>query len=150
MKVLSLFASASLAVSNVGGIDPPHLPHFDDYGVTAAAVAHPARVKLVTARDRKYAAALREAAAKPDFAGQYTLASWGCGASCVIVAAIDRVDGSVHWFPATVCCWRLAITEPLQYRSNSRLVIVHGRLNEVGDDGDHRFVLNHGRFAAIP
>ncbi len=81
---------------------------------------------------------LREAATHaPDFAGHYILATAGSGASCVMAAAIDANDGTVVWFPFTVCCWPLDITEPLEYKPDSRLLIVHGKRNEKGSGGTH-------------
>lgn len=35
-------------------------------------------------------------AKKPDFAGSYSVALWGCGASCVTYAMIDRRNGKVY------------------------------------------------------
>lgn len=123
---------------------------FDKYSEKVENSSRSVKVRIVTAKDRKYASVLREAAsAKADFAGHYILASWGCGASCVVSAAIDTKDGSVHWFPYTVCCWRIDITEPLEYKVNSKLLITHGKLNETGKDDDRYFEFLNGRFGLL-
>jgi hypothetical protein len=92
-----------------------------------------AAVRLEDPKSRRFATMLREGAAhQENFAGHYTLASWGCGASCVMTAAIDAKTGAVAWLPFTVCCWSLDVTEPLEYRLDSRLLIVHGSRDEHG------------------
>ena len=114
-----------------------------------AAVTHIARrppLQFRSALSRRYRTDLQEAAAGPvNFAGHYVLTSIGCGAGCVQVAAIDAGAGTVTWLPPTVCCWPLAMTEPLEYRRDSRLLIVHGALNEKGS-GVHAFVFDGRRF----
>ena len=122
---------------------------------SAAFVSYPAQFVSVARRSplqfrstlsRRYRTDLQEAATGPvNFAGHYVLASIGCGAGCVQVAAIDAGAGSVTWLPPTVCCWPMAMTEPLEYRRDSRLLIVHGALNEKVS-GSYAFVFNGRRF----
>ena len=116
-----------------------------------AAVTHVARrpsLQFRSALSRRYRTDLEKAATGPvNFAGHYVLTSIGCGAGCVQVAAIDAGAGTVTWLPPTVCCWPLAMTEPLEYRRDSRLLIVHGALNEQGS-GVHAFVFDGRRFVA--
>ena len=76
------------------------------------------------------------------------LAQIGCGASCIEVAAIDKVSGRVVWFPATICCWPLAVREPLTYRRDSRLLLVAGELDETGTAASRAFVFDGVRFDA--
>lgn len=94
---------------------------------------------------------LRAAAKRtPDFAGHYILASWGCGASCVMAAAIDTRSGVVTWFPFTVCCWDIEVTNPLEFRLDSHLLIVHGSLNEQGAGSDvHFYDFQNARFRLL-
>ena len=108
-------------------------PTFHDFSVARERVAHPARVQLADAKDKQYATRLREFAGRPpNFAGHFVLASWGCGASCVITAAINSQTGEVAWLPFTVCCWDANVPKPLDFRADSRLLIVHGSRNESG------------------
>ena len=85
---------------------------------------------------------------KPNFAGHYVLTSWGCGASCTMSAAIDTGTGTVSWLPFTVCCWAPEIAEPLQFRADSRLLIVHGSRNEHGG-GVHYYTIEGGQFSEL-
>ena len=84
-------------------------------------------------RARRYRTVLRRAASGgPDFAGHYTLARIGCGASCVEIAVIDAVDGAVY-FPRglRMVQWAGWWHEPhgLDHRLSSRLVKVYGLAN---------------------
>ena len=65
-----------------------------------------------------------------------------------MAAAIDRRTGKVVWLPFTVCCWPMTITEPLEYRLESTLLIVHGKSDEKGDSGTHYYRLAGSRFVA--
>ncbi len=92
----------------------------------------------------------RQAHGPVDFAGRYTLVTIGCGAECLMLGAVDRWSGRVAQVAPTVCCWPDAVSEPLRYRMDSRLLVVQGRLDEAGAAGIHRFVLRHGRFTRLP
>lgn len=108
-----------------------------------------ARLQIVSAKDRKYATRLHQLSGqKPNFAGHYTLVSWGCGASCVMGAAIDAESGKVTWLPFTICCWDLSVTEPLEFRRNSRLLIAHGSRNESGS-GDYYYQIDSDGFVLV-
>ena len=85
----------------------------------------------------------------PNFAGHFALASWGCGASCIMAAAIDGDTGAVTWLPFTVCCWETEIIEPLEFQPNSRLLIVHGQRDERGAGGTHFYRFTGTRFEAL-
>ncbi len=121
-------------------------PTFTDYPAPPEHLQTTHKALIRTPQSRRYATMLREAVTHPpDFAGHYILATVGCGASCVLAAAIDAKDGTVVWLPFTVCCWPLDITEPLEYKRNSRLLIVHGQRNEKGSNGSHVYALDPGK-----
>ena len=121
---------------------------FSSYPAAVTRVARRSPLQFRSALSRRYRSDLQEAATGPvNFAGHYVLTSIGCGAGCVQVAAIDAGAGSVTWLTQTVCCWPLAMTEPLEYRRDSRLLIVHGALHEKGS-GVHAFVFDRRRFLA--
>jgi hypothetical protein len=41
---------------------------------------------------------IRKAAKRgPNFAGHYTVTSWGCGTGCIQAVIIDELDGTVYW-----------------------------------------------------
>ena len=112
---------------------------------------------VLRARDMDYRTRLREAAAqKPDFAGHYVLASWGCGTECVMGAAIDVRSGRVTWLPGTLCCWYpdafadASEAEPLRFRLDSRLLILTGARNERnGDLAEHHYLIDGNRFVHL-
>lgn len=89
------------------------------------------RLKLSDPQARRYASVLQEGAAQPiNFAGHYILTTWGCGAGCLMAAAIDARSGRVVMLPFTVSDWPLTVSEPLSYRENSCLLGVQGRRDE--------------------
>jgi hypothetical protein len=108
-------------------------PRFDDFPASNLFKGKPAKAVIVSSKDREFAARLREISGrKINSAGHYTLASWGCGASCISTVAIDARTGHVVWLPFTVCCWALEVSEPIEFRRDSRLIVVHGSRNEAG------------------
>jgi hypothetical protein len=65
-------------------------------------------------------------------------------------AAIDARTGAVAWLPFTVCCWNIDVKTPLEYRRDSRMLIVHGSRDEQGPGGDtHYYAFDGQRFAPL-
>jgi hypothetical protein len=129
MRIPLIAATLLLSVAAHAGAPPA----YDSYAVAPDIPVRSAPVRLDSAESKRYAAMLREGARqKANFAGHYVLTSWGCGASCTMSAAIDAKTGTVAWLPFTVCCWDLDITEPLEFKIDSRLLVVHGSRNEKG------------------
>lgn len=95
------------------------LPRFEDFRADAGFTGTPAA--LVTAGStlaRTYRTRLREGAAKgPNFAGHFTLVSWGCGASCQDWAVVDARTGQVSE-------WMIRTTVGAEFRRESRLLLV--------------------------
>lgn len=125
-------------------------PRFSDFTVPVVRTRHKATVQISGLRSHQYAAMLRDAVTKPEnFAGHYILDTFGCGASCVVSAAIDKRTGVVTWLPFTVCCWSLDRQEPLDFKLTSKLLVVHGRRDEKGGIGPHYFSFNGRRFSLV-
>jgi hypothetical protein len=65
-----------------------------------------------------------------NFAGHYTIAEWGCGMGCAMMAVIDRISGKVYYsqkffpFDADDGHWGI------RYRKDSRLILVNSYLLE--------------------
>jgi hypothetical protein len=78
---------------------PPQAPHFEAYAVPAEHIAKPAPVDLGKDRDaRRFRTTLRDGAAEgPNFAGHYTVTSWGCGSACLQWAIIDAKTGKIFF-----------------------------------------------------
>ena len=103
------------------------------------------------ARSRRFRSALADAAdGEVDFAGRYIVAEIGCGAGCIDVAAINAATGAVVWLPTSVSGWPKSHPDPLEYRTDSRMLRVYGRLAERGSLGPHAFVFDGRRFTAVP
>lgn len=99
----------------------------------------------LSAPDAKaYRTRLRDAVrGTANFAGHYSLATWGCGTSCAMGAVVDRLNGHVAFLPS-VCCtehWSDNF-EPIVWRPNSRLIVMSGKINEEGPDVVHYFTLD--------
>ncbi|MES2129166.1 MAG: hypothetical protein V4463_18010 [Pseudomonadota bacterium] len=109
---------------------------------------HP--VRLLSKQDKEFQTALADAASRSaNFAGHYVLTTIGCGASCVLVAAIDATSGRVAWLPFNLCCWDPALTAPVLFRLDSDLIIVHGQRNEAGGAGPHYYRLTKNHFVQV-
>lgn len=107
-----------------------------------------ATVRLDTPEAKDYKTALQDAArGKPDFAGHFVLATWGCGQQCQYGAAIDLKTGAVTFLPGTICCSEEKVL--VSYRADSSLLVLGGLLNEDGKDSYHFFVLKDGTFNAV-
>jgi hypothetical protein len=120
----------------------PEASRFDDFPVPAAEQfkGKPAAVKLTSAQARRYRTMIREGAREgSNFAGHYTIVQWGCGAGCVQFAVVDAKTGAVFMPPfyvgprAFVEGQTGEPEEPLQFRVDSRLLIVSGSRNEKGE-----------------
>lgn len=99
-----------------------------------------------------YRTALRSAAKRgPNFAGRYTIAHIGCGASTVCVAISDAQTGAVY-FPTELQSATALMVDPvgtnfeiLNYRPYSRLLIVVGSPNEDSKKAGISYYLWDGR-----
>ncbi|MFM0646936.1 hypothetical protein PQR14_21645 [Paraburkholderia bryophila] len=144
---LALFVLAMCGIGRTFADEP--LPRFDAFPVENVFNGQPAKVKIISARDRKFATRLRQLSGqKPNYAGHYTLASWGCGASCIMTVAIDAKTGGVIWLPFTVCCWDVDVNEPIEFRRDSSLIVVHGSRNETGG-GTYYYRLEGSEFVLV-
>ena len=144
MKIYFALAFIFAASSSIASAAPT----FEDYP-SQDFTGKAAKIRLHDAQSKKFASVLTQAARRPpDFAGRYVLASWGCGASCIMTAAIDSATGAVAWLPFTVCCWEQDVDTPLEYQKKSHLLIVHGSRNEVGG-GVHYYKFDGKNFILI-
>jgi hypothetical protein len=146
-KTLGKPASALLLVTLLccpaAGVRPGQgkLPTFKDFPVSPRYRGKPAPVRLVTQQARMYRTVLREGARHgPNFAGHYTIVTWGCGTSCLEFAIVDARTGNVYFPPFDVAFGsnlkqeRLQRSdEPLQFHTHSRLLIVTGSRSERGE-----------------
>jgi hypothetical protein len=144
----SSLAAAALALALLSnfaiGAETASEPRFDAFAATAEPDIKPARVKIASAKSREFASELRAAQSqKPNFAGYFIFAEFGCGASCVMSAAIDAKTGAVAWLPFTVCC--SDVDEPIEFKLDRRLLKIRGSRNEKGS-GTYFYVFDAKRF----
>ena len=139
--VLAIYSSPLLAGSDT--------PAFEDYQVAVATSQKASNLKLSTKESRRYASQLRYAAKQSmNFAGHYILASWGCGAGCVMGGVIDVKSGHVVMLPFTVSDWPLDVTEPLSFKKDSRLLVVQGSRNEQ-NPGTYYYRFDGNKFSLL-
>ncbi|MBA3765558.1 MAG: hypothetical protein H0W99_00960 [Acidobacteria bacterium] len=129
------------------------VPQFNDFQVKEQYRGKP-HALVLSGDARMFRTRLREAAkGKPNFAGHYIVATWGCGSACVMGAVIDVKTGRVYMLPATLCCWTAMVDDqfnPVEFRLNSRLIIFSGARNErEGDAGAHYYKFENNRFVFL-
>jgi len=118
-------------------------------------------------RSRMYRTQLREwAREKPNFAGHYILATWGCGTGCTQIAIIDAVTGKVFHPPGvrsnqidgvdenllvdTPSSPRRSDFGALHYSVDSRLLVLFGTPEQQPQDrGISYFVWDQDHFTRI-
>jgi hypothetical protein len=123
ISIIFLFAASSIFAQSA-------LPQFGTYPVTEIFKGKPAAPDFKTDPDAKRFVTLIQDGAKkgPNFAGHYTLISWGCGTMCQSFIIIDSVNGKIYPSPFTtetgVC-----------YRLDSSLLILNPITPDVVEDG---------------
>lgn len=126
------------------------VPQFREYsvGVYSGSVRAP---NLSSHPDaRTYRTRLSNAARGPvNFAGEYILASWGCGANCLMGAVINARTGRVIFLPHTVCCWDVDKDNPIDYQAGSNLIVFTGLLDEEDPMATHYYEFSGGQFRFI-
>jgi len=145
MRMIVLIAVAGTLLTPVGLARATNqksggkTPGFADFPAGDRFSGKPAALKISTPQARKYRTMLRDSVKDGvNFAGHYIVGQWGCGGGCVQFAIIDAKTGDV-FFPAfSVSVVAGAeekmdeIPEPLQFKPDSRLLVVTGARNEKG------------------
>ena len=145
MKAWMLLALASVLAAPAVA----QLPSHGAYPVQVQGFAAPVVPLIEDANLRELEPVLREAlSGAPDFAGDQVLVQWGCGSDCLRLLAADRGSGRLVVLPAVACCWE-GEGEMLDYRVDSRLLVLNGRLDIARDHGRHYFVFEGGRFVPM-
>lgn len=133
MKVLFLLIALALPCL------AQSVPRYKDYPAEAFSGVRVAP-KIATERAKQFRAQIIEGAQKPpNFAGHFRIIGWGCGSSCVQFAIVDIQSGAVY-MPDFYVAHGSALTqeklredEPLQFKANSKLLVVVGSRNEKGE-----------------
>ena len=94
------------------------LPQFSDFSVSDTGAITPALINFDNdTLARRFRTVLREGARRgPNFAGHFTIVTWGCGSSCQMTAVVDARTGHVFqpWIQTMIRA---------DYRQNSMLFI---------------------------
>ena len=112
------------------------LPRYEDFPVSKIFKGKPAQPLIAgNPQARTFRTRLREGAPKgPNFAGHYTIVTWGCGSSCQQLAIVDAQTGRVYFPKALSTAVYSMMNSPdeagLKYRLNSRLLVLVGWPNE--------------------
>ncbi len=125
----------SLAIAGASPQAQTNLPRFDDYPAGEEFTGKPVAPVLSTAEARRYRTIIRRhAAAGPNFAGNYSIAVWGCGSTCVGFAVVDARNGKVHFHPEVRRAMQVAyqVESVLQFRLDSRLLVIAGETEGPG------------------
>lgn len=104
------------------------VPVFSDYPAGEVFAGKPAPVDLTSdANAPTFRTRLRRGASEgPNFAGHYTIVSWGCGTDCQVTAVVDARNGRVTFAPFTAF-------SGTAFRRESRLLIENPRPQDVGE-----------------
>jgi hypothetical protein len=148
--VLSIAAAATAPTLPRG----QHPPQFAAYPAPATYTGRCLLPKLVPQTPAwQFRTRIREVARqRPNFAGHYVLATWGCGAECVSYVIVDTTSGQVYFDDLTICCWGMDVADsfqPVDFRLTSRLIIFNGLLREVGNSGPHYYKFQDGHLLAL-
>jgi hypothetical protein len=125
----------STAAPCISGEADTAKPTFSDFTVAEHFKGKPAPVNLSgDPKAKTYRTMLREGARRgPNFAGHFTIVIWGCGSSCQQFAIVDAVTGKVYFsreVPYVSFGDREGEPYGLDFREDSRLIAVYGRIKE--------------------
>ncbi|GJI88145.1 MULTISPECIES: hypothetical protein [Duganella] len=152
MKILSTLAAATilLAPPQASGAADASPPQFSSHQVSDIYSGPTAKPRLLTKKDREFGSRLREAAAQHvNFAGHFVVATWGCGASCVMGAILDARSGKVTWLPFIICCGDYDSAMPVDFRPDSALIVFKGMRNEQGPGGTYYYVYERDKLKLL-
>ncbi len=132
------------------------LPRFESYPVRTFFNGRKARLKINGAH-RLFKTRIREGyQAAPVFAGRFIVATWGCGAPWFNGVLLDPTSGRVtDAFHAESFSPHVGFPcgpiEPMQYKLNSRLMIIYGEVKAGGIayTGVGYFVVRNGKLTPL-
>jgi hypothetical protein len=115
------------------------LPRYEDFPVPKVFKGKPAQPLISgNPQARTFRTRLREGALKgPNFAGHYTIVTWGCGTACQQLSIIDAQTGRVY-FPKALSTLTYNLVENMdeagiKYRLNSKLLVLVGSPGEAAE-----------------
>lgn len=130
---------------------PSTLPKFEDYHTSETIKSKPAPAKPKSPDAKQFRTAIKKGAKEgPNFAGRYTIVTWGCGTACVMFAIVDARSGAVFMAPFTVSMGAHLNQEEdlIDYRPDSKLLVITGDLNEE-EYGKYYYVWDKGQLTLL-
>lgn len=120
------------------------VPKFEDFKIENIFIGKTHSVSLHNnPRARMFRTALRNGVKEGvNFAGHYTVVIWGCGTSCQSFAIVDQINGRVYFTKELLLVSYADYWEKdygLNYRPDSRLLVVNGRPDEDKDKGRYYY-----------
>jgi len=123
---------------------PVDAPRFEDYPVEVFAGKNAKPALNSSPESRLFRTRLKEwSASKPNFAGNFILATWGCGTSCTQIAIINAKTGQIYHPRNASANIAVNVHESLLaggdlwhssgaiwYRADSKLLVLIGMPNE--------------------
>ena len=110
-----------------------HQPAFQDFAVETKLTGAPAAPNVASGRAHMYRTLLRREGSKPpNLAGTYRLVTWGCGTCCNEFAIVNSKTGDVFFSPFDVGCSQTDPNFSIDFKPDSRLLIITGARNEKG------------------
>ncbi|HEY7807551.1 MAG TPA: hypothetical protein VIC34_10160 [Croceibacterium sp.] len=161
LGLFTLLAASSLSAQSKTSIPLCQAPFerllgpafFNRYPAKPVRLSKPATPVVSKGQAHLFRTVIREQAKMgPDFAGHFTIVRIGCGAGMVCLAIADALTGRVFFSPKlrNVFIFRDANVERLNYRRDSRLLIVAGSPNEdVSREGLSYYLWQDDKFHLI-
>jgi hypothetical protein len=148
---VAIFAIVALATATPAQAKTKErAPRFADYPVTKLSDIPVAKPKIPKNWDEDPRLRFQDSVGdgrRPNFAGHYYVATWGCGTTCVWGGIVEAKSGRIVELPS-VSGWFDTHDkfEAIDFRHNSGLLVLSGARNEEKRDmGRHYYVLQNGK-----
>ncbi|HEY9284503.1 MAG TPA: hypothetical protein VIP46_13685 [Pyrinomonadaceae bacterium] len=148
VALLICCAASGVAQRAVRKPGPSRIPRFEDYRVSGVGkgrgrgygIERPTEKESGASLDRRLRRAASEGA---NFAGRYAIVGWSCGCICVSLRVVDVRTGRIYRVPFAgvgdgPCPLGFYVggRKLLEFRRDSRLLIVRGTVEGVGSGDD--------------
>lgn len=126
---LLILANANVFADNK---ESDSLPKFSDFSISEQDIFSgvPAPAVLNSDTDKTFKSRVKDAAKEDvNFAGHYTLSSWGCGSGCEQVVVVDAKTGKTVWLPFFLYYSPTdpEVEEGLEFKKDSKLLIINAQ-----------------------
>ena len=147
MRLAAALAILLVSAASASAQEKP-LPKFGDYPVRTIYKGKHAKPRIFGDLKRYYESSYTSAIeGGVTFAGEYAIAKRPCGSTCVMPDIVSVKTGKVVEVPFTISGWREYHDDfdPVEVKSDSRLIVFLGARNEKLPLGLHYYVLEKGK-----